>query len=310
MSLVREMYATSSPCQMLFKKWIPALSPLLFTEQLWNRCQLHFIDEKMEAHLPKVFLLVNGIMLGSNQLDSKAHVSSVIPHCFFHINYVTLVAACCPKLSVRIQASWWQGLCFVQPVYFQSFEQYLEHPKCSVNTCWIHSELVIFYAGWANEGILPVCSSKPSLVLPESELFPFLLPFITILLERRVFTASSFSLPLIHTLTLKPLLLTSLLEATCGFVLFADPRVHYQPNPHQPLCRIRSCWLLVLLTLVSDSEIEFLLILQPPSSLLFPGSIFRYLSFLSLYSLLWYSDGSHSHLCLMIHCFFHKYTEC
>lgn len=160
------------------------------------------------------------------------------------------------------------------------------------------------------EGVLPACISRPSLVLPESELFPFRLPFIAILLERRVFTASSFALPLIHTLMLKPLPLTSLLEATSGFVLFADPLIHYQPNPHQPLCRIRSCWLLVLLTLVSDSEIEFLLILQPPSSLLIPGSIFRSLSFLSLYCLLWYSDGSHSHLCLMIHCFFNKYTEC
>lgn len=117
------------------------------------------------------------------------------------------------------------------------------------------------------EGVLPACISRPSLVLPESELFPFRLPFITILLERRVFTASSFALPLIHTLMLKPLPLTSLLEATSGFVLFADPLIHYQPNPHQPLCRIRSCWLLLLLTLVSDSEIEFLLILQPPSSL-------------------------------------------
>lgn len=178
--------------------------------------------------------------------------------------------------------------------------------KYMLDTQWISD----FPCRVVYEGVLPVCISKPSLILPESELFPFRLPFITILLERRVFTASSFSLPLIHTLTLKPLLLPSLSEATTGLVLFADPLIHCQPNPHQPLCRIRSCWLLVLLTLVSDSEIELLLILQLPSSLLFPGSIFRSLSFLSLYSLLGYSDGSHSLLCLMIHCFFNKYTEC
>lgn len=72
----------------------------------------------MEAHLLKVFLLVNGTMLGFNQLNSKAHVSSVIPHCFFHINYVTLVAACCPKLPVRIPSFLMAGTLFCSTSIF------------------------------------------------------------------------------------------------------------------------------------------------------------------------------------------------